>query len=83
MMDIGAYNIPTDQLAMVHKNELIMPAPQASAFRSMLESGGAGGGGQGGGDTHNWHISGAQSPIETARAVAKIWKDNFSLRPKY
>ena len=48
MMDIGAYNIPTDQLAMVHKNELIMPAPQASAFRSMLESGGAGGGGQGG-----------------------------------
>ena len=44
MMDIGAWNIPHDQLAMVHKNELVMPAAQAGAFRSML-SGATGDGG--------------------------------------
>ncbi len=52
--DIGAWSIPQDQLAMVHQNELVMPAAEAGAFRSML-SGQANGGGQqaqGGGDTH-------------------------------
>ena len=43
-MDIGAYDIPENQLALVHKNELVMPAAQAGAFRNMLESGGSGGG---------------------------------------
>jgi hypothetical protein len=42
--DIGAYNLPSTQLALVHQNELIMPAGPAAAFRSMLENGGAGGG---------------------------------------
>ena len=42
--DIGMWQVPQDQLALVHHNELIMPAAQAGAFRSML-SGDAGGGG--------------------------------------
>ena len=52
--DIGAWSLPQDQLAMVHQNELIMPAAEAGAFRSMLSNQANGGGAnaQGGGDTH-------------------------------
>jgi hypothetical protein len=52
--DIGAWSIPQNQLAMVHQNELIMPAAEAGAFRSMLsqQASGGGAGAQSGGDTH-------------------------------
>jgi hypothetical protein len=54
--DIGAWSIPQDQLAMVHQNELVMPAAEAGAFRSLLSqqaNGGSGGSGApGDGDTH-------------------------------
>jgi hypothetical protein len=52
--DIGAWSIPQDQLAMIHRNELVMPAAEAGAFRSMLsqQANGAGARVQGGGDTH-------------------------------
>ena len=52
--DIGAWSIPQDQLAMVHRNELVMPAAEAGAFRSLLsnQANGAGAASQGGGDTH-------------------------------
>jgi GH24 family phage-related lysozyme (muramidase) len=45
--DIGMWKVPTDQLAMIHQNELIMPAAQAGAFRDMLTgaANGTGGGG--------------------------------------
>jgi hypothetical protein len=33
-MDIGAYNVPADQMALVHRQELVMLAAQATAFRS-------------------------------------------------
>lgn len=36
--DIGAWSIPQDQLAMVHRNELVMPAAEAGAFRSLLSN---------------------------------------------
>ena len=42
--DIGMWNVPSDRLALVHHNELIMPAAQAGAFRDMLSNGGGGGG---------------------------------------
>jgi hypothetical protein len=66
--DIGAYRLDEDQIAMVHKNELIMPAAEAGAFRSML-SGAASGGVTGGGDTHHHysgdiHVNAAQGDIE-------------------
>jgi hypothetical protein len=51
--DIGAWSIPKDQLAMVHQNELVMPAAEAGAFRSLLSQQASGGASaQAGGDTH-------------------------------
>lgn len=38
-MDIGAWSIPQDQLALVHKSELVMPAAEAANFRDMLSRG--------------------------------------------
>jgi GH24 family phage-related lysozyme (muramidase) len=32
----GAYSVPNDGTAMLHQNELVMPAKEASAFRDML-----------------------------------------------
>lgn len=40
--DIGMWRVPQDLLTLVHHNELIMPAAEAGAFRSLL--GGASGG---------------------------------------
>ncbi len=37
--DIGMWQAPADMLTLVHHNELIMPATEAGAFRSMLGSG--------------------------------------------
>ncbi len=42
--DIGAWSVPYDQLAVVHKNELVMTASQGEAFRSLINSGGQSGG---------------------------------------
>jgi hypothetical protein len=36
--DIGMWDVPADMLALVHHNELVMPAAQASAFRDMLRA---------------------------------------------
>jgi hypothetical protein len=51
--DIGAWSIPSDRLAMVHQNELVMPAAEAGAFRSLLSQQANGGASaQNGGDAH-------------------------------
>ncbi len=51
--DIGAWQIDQDQVAMVHRNEMVMPAAEAGAFRSMLSSAANGGGANAAsGDTH-------------------------------
>ena len=34
--DIGMWQVPKDMLTLVHHNELIMPAAEAGAFRSLL-----------------------------------------------
>jgi hypothetical protein len=61
--DIGMWQVPSDMLTLVHHNELVMPADQASAFRDML--GGAGSGGAAGGvhihPTTNLHVSALDS----------------------
>jgi len=49
--DVGAWSIPQDQLAMVHQNELVMPAAEAGAFRSMLSNQANGGSTQSNGAT--------------------------------
>lgn len=43
-MDVGAWNIPHDQLAVVHKNEMVMTAGQSEGLRNLIQNGGAGGG---------------------------------------
>ena len=46
--DIGMWQVPRDQLALIHQNELIMPAGPAGALRDMLtnsSNGGSAGGG--------------------------------------
>lgn len=43
--DIGMWQVPQDMLTLVHHNELIMPAAEAGAFRTMLTDGGASAGG--------------------------------------
>ena len=43
VFDIGAWQIDQDQIAMVHRNEMVMPAAEAGAFRSMLSSAANGG----------------------------------------
>ena len=46
--DIGMWQVPRDQLALIHQNELIMPAGPAGALRDMLTNAPSGGGGGGG-----------------------------------
>ena len=38
----GWDQVPSDQLAMIHKNEMILPAPLAQSVRDMSEAGGGG-----------------------------------------
>ncbi len=45
--EIGMWQVPQDMLTLVHHNELIMPAAEAGAFRSMLGDGPGGGGASG------------------------------------
>ena len=69
-MDIGAFNVPRNQLAMIHQNELVMPAPEAGAFRSMLGDAAAGGGsgGRNVSAAAHFHIS----AIDGADVVSKL-----------
>ncbi len=50
--DIGMWQVPADMLTLVHHNELIMPAAEAGAFRTML----GGDGGTGGPSSGAVHI---------------------------
>jgi hypothetical protein len=63
--DIGMWQVPQDMLTLIHHNELVMPAAEAGAFRSMLTEGGAGAG-AGGSAVHihpttNLHVSALDS----------------------
>lgn len=58
--DVGAWELPGDMIAKVHKGEMIIPAGPAAIIRSSMSSAGSGGassGGSAGGDTHNWFLS--------------------------
>ena len=68
--DIGMWDVPQDQLSLVHQNELIMPASEAGAFRSMLSSGAQGGGGGGRGVTVHAPVS--VSGMDTASIAAAL-----------
>jgi hypothetical protein len=42
----GWERVPADQMAMIHKNEQVLPASYAEGLRNLVKNGG------GGGDTH-------------------------------
>jgi hypothetical protein len=48
--DVGAWNLPSTQIGLIHQNELIMPAGEAGAFRQMLSGMAANGGADVGGN---------------------------------
>jgi uncharacterized protein YecA (UPF0149 family) len=59
--DIGMWQVPRDQLALIHQNELIMPSGPAGALRDMLTNA-PNGGGPGGGSvaihpTTHFHVN--------------------------
>src|SRR3984885_13456117 len=65
--DIGMWQVPRDQLALIHKKELIMPAGPAGALRDMLTSGPNGGSAGGGGSvaihpTTHLHVNAIDGP---------------------
>jgi hypothetical protein len=64
--DIGMWQVPTDQLALIHQNELIMPAGPAGALREMLTNNSSGGSAAGGGSvaihpTTHFHVNAIDS----------------------
>lgn len=71
-MDIGAWQIDQDQLALVHRNEMVMPAAEAGAFRSMLSGAASGGGSGGASHTHNYN--GPVSIQTSAQGIAALIK---------
>ncbi len=59
--DIGMWQVPEDMLTLVHHNELVMPAAEASAFRSLLAQNSAGGASVAIHPTTNVHVSALDS----------------------
>lgn len=64
--DIGMWEVPRDQLALIHQNELIMPAGPAGALRDMLTNTPGGGGAASGGPvaihpTTHFHVNAIDS----------------------
>ncbi len=95
--DIGMWRVPGDMLTLIHHNELVMPAPEAGAFRSLLTGASRGGErGQGGrssgGDLHvHVHAMDSQDVMRAlsnnrhplSKMIADHWNANPSVRPKY
>jgi GH24 family phage-related lysozyme (muramidase) len=80
---IGAWNIPNDQLAVLHRRELVMPVNEATAFRNLLTAspGGEGGdgasGGSGGTHNHHYNISPTINAVD-ARSVKRLFSSHSS-----
>jgi hypothetical protein len=81
--DAGAYSVPGDMTANIHKDEMIIPAGPADAFRSLL----GGGGGQGGGGPTiqiNGPVIGTQAWInQMIPQIAKALQTHGSRTPSY
>jgi hypothetical protein len=75
--DIGMWSVPSDMLALIHHNELIMPAAQAGAFRDLLSDGAPQAGGARAAvhihPTTNFHVSAIDSG-----SVAQWMRSNSS-----
>lgn len=65
----GWHTVPNDQLAMIHKDEQVLPAKYAEGLRNLIEGGGA----QGGGFSPTFHINALD-----AKGVERVLRDNNS-----
>jgi hypothetical protein len=54
-LDVGAWNVPGDMTARVHKGETVLPAPFAQSFREAVSGGGKDGNPTS--TTQNYHLS--------------------------
>jgi len=66
----GWHTVPNDQLAMIHKDEQVLPAKYAEGLRSLIENGGAQGGG---GFSPSFTIHAMD-----AKGVERVLRDNNS-----
>ena len=73
--DVGAWKIDQDQLAIVHKDEMVMTASQGAAFRNVIMSAAAGAGGKGGGATINASPSITVNAMDS-RSVSRMFRSN-------
>ena len=71
--DVGAYNLPSDTIARVHKGETILPARAAESFRSAIEGRSSMGGSGGGNQPIQINIHAVDS-----QSVARLFKNNSS-----
>lgn len=53
----GGYDVPADTLAMIHKNEVVLPAPLADRFRAGADAINGAAGGSGGGFAPTIHFT--------------------------
>jgi hypothetical protein len=79
--DIGMWQVPQDMLTLVHHNELIMPAGEAGAFRSMLGADG-GAGGANVGAVHIHPTTNLQVSALDAGSVSQWMRSNSSVMLK-
>ena len=84
--DIGMWQVPRDQLALIHQNELIMPAGPAGALRDMLTTAPDGAGAGGGGSvaihpTTHFHVNAIDSAsVASWMRSERLWNGE-SARP--
>lgn len=86
--DVGAWELPGDMVAKVHKGEMIVPANFSDGLRSVLSGGTSTSStspATSGGDTHNhFNFHGlAFDPTGIARVLARHTAANPSLSPAY
>jgi hypothetical protein len=67
----GGWMVPSTSLAMLHANEMVLPANISQGLQSMIAGGGVGAGGSGGGANVMFNVSAIDS-----QSVAKFFQSN-------
>ena len=73
-LDVGAYRLPGDMVARLHKDEMVIPAKPATDFRSMIEN--MQGGVAGGTSMGDVHLHLAVTAMD-GRSVVGAIRDNM------